>query len=97
MESVKKLNQYKEKIMQQFIYFLTIFLCISFGFVSYFAGYVHGRTSEGKPIEIKSIIKKRKPPDPKVEAQVKEYNRQLYNIEHYTGGPDGMKRKGGGK
>lgn len=83
--------------MQSFMFFLTILLCIAFSFVSYFAGYVYGRTSEGKPVEIKSFKRKKKPPDLEIESQVKEYERILYNIDHYNGSPDGMKRKGGEK
>ena len=81
--------------MSDKFYILVLLLCMIFAIVAYFGGYVHGRVSEGKPIEINPVIKKKKPPDSKIEAQRKEYNRQLYNIEHYTGSSDGMLRKGG--
>lgn len=82
--------------MSNILYFLTVLLIFAFGAVSYFAGYVYGKASEGRPIEIKSIVpRKKKPPDPKTKEQLEEINRQLYNVEHYTGSADGMKRKGG--
>ena len=74
--------------------FLIVLLFVAFSIISYFCGYVYGRTSEGKTIE-KPVLRKKKPPDPKAEAMIDEYNRQLYNIEHYTGSADGMKKKGG--